>query len=297
MLGSLLRQRESRERRIQKGSIWRFRQDVEVEEDLILDGDVFVFGADAYVDGEVRGNVVVVLGDLFVENEGRVQNAISAGGRITLDDRNAVRGNMFDLGQVIPGFVINSGGRGLGFAAYAIWLAVLGIMLFLGYAVAGSRVDRIAAYTQANAGRAFLGGALWFSAALGAFVIAALGLVLTIIGIPVALILGFAFLLAMLLSYFASCEVLGARLFRLLGGSRPVATWSAALLGLALLELPGILSAGLGPVDGLSAAGMALRGLDIAIKFVAIALGFGALVATRFGQNGLPALSTQGDSA
>jgi len=69
------------------------------------------------------------------------------------------------------------------------------------------------------------------------------------------------------------------------------------LLGLALLELPGILSAGLGPVEGFSRAGMALRGLDIAIKFVAIALGFGALLATRAGQNGLSPVSSQTDSA
>ena len=285
-------ERDRRTKTVQSGSIIRFGEDVEIAEELILDGDVFVVGADAYVVGEVRGDVVAIMGNIFVEDEGRVENAVAAGGQITLDDRDAVHGNMFDLGELIPSFLVGSRG-GFGVLAYGIWLAMLGMLLFFGFAVAGQRVDRMAEYTRAHTGRALLSGSIWFAVALGGFVVAALGLVLTVIGIPVALVLTLAFVVILLLSYFTSCEVLGTRLLRWAGSTRPGAAWGAALLGLTLLELPGILATLLRPVDALSETNVALRALDVTVKFIAVALGFGALLATRGGLRNHVELSSE----
>ena len=269
---------------VHEGTLFRYRQDADIGEDLIVDGDVIVIGADAYVLGEVRGNVVVVLGDLFVEDRGEVGGAISAGGRIELDDSASVNGTMLDFGQILPGFFLGSVAEGGGLAAlaYFIWLAVLGILLFVGFAIAGARLERTAAHARMHLGRDVLAGSLWLSVGLGAMVVAVLGLAITVIGIPVAVILALGFVGVLLLAYFTAATLLGERLFAMTGGSRTSA-WGAAAVGLALLELPGLLRIGILSVDGLEQLAFGLQMLSLALRFGAVSLGFGAIVATRGG--------------
>jgi hypothetical protein len=64
------------------------------------------------------------------------------------------------------------------------------------------------------------------------------------------------------------------------GGSQG---WKAALLGLAILELPGLLAISAHAMDSASHQLLALRTVNLCLKLLAISVGIGALVATRLG--------------
>ena len=105
------------------------------------------------------------------------------------------------------------------------------------------------------------------------------GLAITVIGIPVAAVLAVAFVALLLGAYFVACQVLGTRLLTMVGGDKPHALWIGGLLGLAVLETPAFLAASMPQ----GAGSLPLQILDYVLKFVALSIGVGAVVSTRFG--------------
>jgi uncharacterized RDD family membrane protein YckC len=80
---------------------------------------------------------------------------------------------------------------------------------------------------------------------------------------------------------------LGRRFYDLFADEDGRPDWAYALLGLALLEFPALLALTLTSQAEETALIVGLQVVDYVIKFLAIALGFGALVATRIGGRGL----------
>ena len=96
--------------------------------------------------------------------------------------------------------------------------------------------------------------------------------------LPIVLTLSFLTLLA-------GCERGVRRLFSLFRpSSEPAAGWQGAILGVALFELPAVVVLLLGSfgVDGMITR--PLTGLEIVVRFLALSLGFGAVVQTRLGR-------------
>lgn len=278
--------RRPREKKVIAESVFQTWKDFEVGEDELVRGDVLLIGGDAYIAGEVQGNVYVLFGDLFVEGQGNVAaDAISIGGRVRVEDQSEVHGRRFDISSVLPGFGIGAIGasNSTTWLLYSVRVAVLALLLVLGYALAGRRLEVMVEHGQDRLGRSLLAGSLWFSAALGIFVVAALGLAISVIGIPVVIVLTAAFVLIVLLAYFTGCEVVGDRMLHLFGGRVPVRPWQIALVGLALLEIPALLATVFDGTDVPVEMAMLLTALDFFVKFVVLGIGFGAVVGTRLG--------------
>ena len=278
-----------RRRKIVAESAFSVGSDFEVGEDEIVQGDVLLIGGDAYVAGEVQGNVYVFLGDLFVEDQGLIaEDAISVGGRVVVDDRAEILGRRLDFGDFRGLTGMNPQEGRLAWALYVGRLVVLLSLLLLIYALFNERMAMMVEHGATKPGRTMLAGAVWFTGIFGLFVVAAVGLAVSVIGIPVVLVLAATMGLVSTMAYLVGCELVGRRLFSLFRpNTEPAAGWQGAILGVALFELPAIVVLLLGSfgIDGMIA--LPMTGLDIVVRFLALSLGFGAVVQTRLGRKPL----------
>jgi len=222
--------------------------DVNVERGEVMHGVVCVRG-DVTIDGEVHGDVVVVAGKLDIE--GKVDGSIvSVAGPIHLGDHAVVDGdltnvggsldrgeseirgsvvNVSPLGFNLPG--LNLGGWGLGAAWLFPWWTVLGLFLFFVAALVLAALvpDRIRLMSEETPVRLFTA---FLFGLLGYMLLALTQAVLcvTIIGIPIAILVYFVFVI---LKWMAMCGIfhyVGTRLARSFG--RQTSFLGAILLGL-----------------------------------------------------------------
>jgi hypothetical protein len=277
--------RRTGRRKVIAESVFSTGNDFEVADDEIVQGDVLLIGADAYVSGEVQGNVYVLFGDLIVEERGLVaKDAISVGGRVLVDNRAEILGRRLDFGDLGDFTGVGASG-GIAWAIYAGRLVVLVALLLLVYAMLHERMALMVEHGALQPARNLLSGAIWFTCIFGLFVIASVGLAVSVIGIPVVLVLALAMGVVSMMAYLAGCELVGRRLVALFRPEGQIpAGWQGALIGVALFELPAIAvllltSAG---VDGMVTR--PLTGLEYIVRFLALCVGFGAVVATRLGR-------------
>lgn len=242
-----------------------------------LCGNVDVYGGSATIDGSVQGNVTVVGGSAIV-NGAVSGNVTAVGGSITLGANANVGGNVDALGgnvQKAPSATVG-GNIEHGFTFHGVtplsWLTSTGgfflrgwSMLFWGLAAALAAIffPRQLRNVRAVVRRepALSLGAGIATVVIGAVV--ALVLLITCIGIPVALVLGLGMWLAWVLGTVAIGLWIGEGLLRL-GGSSDRSPVLASVLGVLLLALceaipcaGGILSLAAG-FTGLGASALAL---------------------------------------
>ena len=80
-------------------SIVRFGEDAEVPLGTTVDSNVVVFNGNATVRGRVRENVVVIMGDIYLEQDAVVDgNVVSVGGRIVKSPTAHIGGENVSLG-------------------------------------------------------------------------------------------------------------------------------------------------------------------------------------------------------
>ncbi len=274
--------RRAREKKVVARSVFRTGADFEVHENEIVRGDVVLLAGDCYVAGEVEGNVIVVFGDLVLERRARIgKDAISLGGRVEADQGSEVLGRRLDLGAVVPGLGAGTMGSGGGWVwfGYGAKVAVLAMLLILTFALGTERMLVMTEQGAANPTRHLVFGSFWLLVVLGAYAVSTVGLVISVIGIPVALVASAALVLALLVSYFVGCQVLGSRLLRLSGVDGARADWQVGALGLVVLEIPALLAVSFQGHD----VSRLLWGADVLVKLLVIGVGFGAALRTRFG--------------
>jgi hypothetical protein len=278
--------RRGRHRKVIAESAFSMGSDFEVADDEIVQGDVLLIGADAYVSGEVQGNVYVIMGDILVEERGLIaKDAVSIGGRVLVDNRAEILGRRLDFGDVSQFTATASGGSGVAWAIYIGRLVVLFALLLLVYALFSDRMVLMVEHATAQPGRTMFAGAIWFTCIFGLFAIASVGLAVSVIGIPVVLVLAVAMGVVSMMAYLAGCEIVGRRLVTLLRPDAPVRIgWQGALVGVALLELPAISVLILWSIGVDGVVTRPLTGLEFVVRFLALSLGFGAVVHTRLGR-------------
>ena len=280
-------------RRVVGGDVVRVFGDVEVTADEDVRGDVIaVFGAVA-VRGHVDGRVVSVLGNVHLDGDAKVgRDVVALLGHLERDPRAEVGGSVFAIDSGLPrgrdGFRRLLWGGWLAFATKLLLLLATALLMMLLFVLVPR--DRLNRALDALCSRptVCLGqGFLWLFAGhlLLAFLMAVL--ILTLVGIPLALLLCIAYLALALLALGVTCHQLGAR---------AVAAWglgwthrlSFTTLGLFLLHLPGLLGALLGLIPGLWVVAGLLVGLDVLLRITALAYGLGALILCRFGRRVTP---------
>jgi len=241
--------------------------------------DLVTMGGDAVVEGEVLGDAVTMGGDLHVKPGGAVRgDLVTMGGDVTVDEGATVEGQRVgmpgatkrvrvDLGDDDDDDGDEASDRGglpawlrgaLGTAARYALLFLLGLFLL------GAMPERLAALERSvvrSPGRALATGLLGFVASVVLVVV----LVITIIGIPAALVVLLAVPIGAYVGLAAVAATLGAALPIAALKERPVVQLAAGVLALFVASLV--------PFAG-----------TIAIV-LATALGLGAILLTRFGKS------------
>lgn len=281
--------------------------------------EVVVIGGNATIDGEVRREVVVIGGSAHINGEvGR--EVTTLGGSVFLGPKAVVRRDVQAVGgqvhsepgaQVLgstfegPGFgPIWSGswigiwprvgelGPHLRFGGWAwglfwrlVFLVLLVLLVSLVALVAEGPVDRIAAKVRADPWKAALVG--WLSQVLFVplLVVTILVLIISVIGIPLLILLPFAFIALVLLAVlgYTGVAVRLGRWSRERFGWKVDNRFAALLVGVAMIEMWGFLEALLDLGGPLRFFALLVGLFGLAVQYVAWTVGFGGVLLTRLG--------------
>ena len=259
-------------------------------------GSIAVVRGNLDVYGVVDGDAIAVDGDVVVHKGGRVHgNAFAAFGQVKLDGgyvqgtSRTLHGNVLTLPPRVSRPAAPVSGWSATRAALSLAIGWLAVLLGMGIAVfmfASGYLETVAETLERRFGRAFWTGILGQLGILPAFLVLVVGLALTIIGallIPFAIV---AFALAVAgtvaLGFLAVAQITGRSVLR--SGLDALSARGAALKAL----MTGIVVfLALWIVAALFAWAplvmLVLRGLALALTWVAATAGFGAVLLSRAG--------------
>src|SRR5262245_1020976 len=257
--------------------IVRLFSDAEVRPGERVNGDVVAVFGSVRVEGEVTGSVVAVFGAVDLGRQAVVRgDAVAVGGAMHEEPGARVSGDTVQVG-FLP---LTLGLPGLPLVLATIILAWL-VSLFFGWAAAGlfpARLTRVAVTASQRTAASLAIGVV--SGPL--MIVTMMLLMVTVVGIPIAIMLPFAYIAVAYLGQIAATYVLGCKLTRRqLGDSRILAPLlSGGLLvasvfgfGAILWETPGIVRT----------AALFLLMLGLLLLLGLSAIGVGAFLLSRAG--------------
>jgi len=218
-----------------------------------VSGDVFVVSGDVAIAGRVDGDVVVIDGDVALR--GVVQGDLATiAGKATLGAGSQVTGDVIYSDQrplVAPGSEIGGEIReedwsDIGDApwaligAAALWIAVSLSLLVLGLALVALFPRTAAAAYAAAESQIWLSVAMGLAAVIGLPLVAGIAFV-TLVGIPLAIVVGLAVVPLWALGYVTCCYILGRRMVS--EGPNPILAFLAGLGVLRVIALIPIVGA------------------------------------------------------
>lgn len=242
----------------------------------ISDDVVAVFGS-VDVEGEVEGDVVAVMGSVRLSEGAIVQGeVVSVGGVVDQDDGASIQGQTVSVGF----FPVSWGLPALPLTLSAIaagWVAAV----FAGWLFAiafPTQLLRVAATASRRTGASLAMGLV----SVPGFVALIMLMFVTVVGIPIAILLPFAYIVLVYAGQLAATYLLGCKLTRRTPGS-PGLVWPL-VAGTLLVAAFFVVSAILFVVPGVTrplALFCALLGILVAAGLTAI--GTGAFLLSRFG--------------
>lgn len=271
-----------------------------MDEDEVIAGDVVAIGGSARVNGEVRGNVVALGGGVRLGPRAHVvQDVTVIGGTLQADPAARIDG---ELHEISPG-AFGSGavgsvpwrwgpgpwgwtfGSAFRLMSTIVYTAVLGLLAALVVLLARDQVDRIGMRAWAEPIKA---GGIGFLATLlfvPVLIVTILILVITIIGIPLLVLVPFAFLalgILALVGFTAVAQNVGRFVSTRLGWN-VAGPYAVTLLGVAALLLP-LLLARLVALGGgvFFPMTVGLNLVAFVVQCAAWMVGLGAVALTRF---------------
>jgi len=271
----LERAKETKRSLIQK-DIVRAATDIIIDQDEEVDGDVTAMGGDVVVKGVVDGNVVALWGDVLVTSTGIIEeDAISVRGEVTVEPGGIIKGEKMEVKGNIPGanfpsIIIQPKIIPRGFGILG-WMVKLLILLFLGmivFSVVPKNVSKVKERIENEFLKSFLIGLLALVLFLPVFVL----LLITIIGIPLAILLPLVVVVAFILGYTSVCLYVGEKI-KQNTNIKPQTTLLTVLLGIIVIELISILGLFTGVLTAF---------YWIIISFILL-VGLGSVILTRFG--------------
>lgn len=296
------RRDRSDDQRVRSGDMMRIGQDIHIEEDQVFIGDVLAIRGDVTVAGEVRGNVVAMAGDVYLEPTARVEgDVVCMGGqlyeepgaevggqRVTALDRDGRRLSRGPRIHVTPQWEWNDEEIGETVVSYLI---LLGLIWLLARIAPGSTGAALAALKARPARSLGIGLLVWVLAvpSLIALALVVAVLCITIIGIPLAIIalLGYFVFFALLIiwGYAVGAAALGERVL-MRRGEQTVTLTRAALAGVILIGSAAVLGEIFDWMDNflplIGALGALLRAIVVLGTLALISMGAGAWLHTEF---------------
>jgi hypothetical protein len=277
-----------RKKKVIEGDLVKVRDDVIVQPNDVVRGNVVAVMGDALIEGQVDGDVVVVLGDL------QLGESASVAGRVVTVLGRLDRDENAEVGSVVvvnPGSFLDldvsdlAAGKGTWVSfvvAQVFLLLVVLLVVVLLISVPPVRLGT-ACTTLARRPAECFGLGLLVAIAGHVILAALLGvLILTVIGIPVALLAILGLMLLDLVAVGVVCVNLGRWLCRKLSLSCR-RMWAMAILGMLVVHVPSFLAALLAWQGGAAPVAAALFMVGVALKTTVYALGLGSLVVSRLG--------------
>ncbi len=264
----------------------RIGDDVFVDKDEVIEGDVVAIFGDVICEGTIEGDAVSVGGSIDVSESGEIKgDAVAVLGMVTKEPGGMVRGQTVSVGRGtatrprfhplggVGGGIFSRGWQLAGKLAFTVLLIIVGALII---AVAGVGVDRV---TDAATKSAFKMGLIGL---LAEVIIAAVIAVfaITIIGIPISMLVALGALVAFLLGYTGVSVAIGRRWGNHSERSKYVSLMIGVVFLQALTILGGILRLSGGAVG---AFGYVASLIGWAVVYVAATVGLGAVVMSRFG--------------
>lgn len=274
-------------RKIIQGNIIKIGNDLHVPFGDDVRGDVVVVFGNAEIAGRVDGSVVVVLGNLLLDDTAEVTGeVVSVGGRLD-QDPGAEVGDVVSVDLWPRGFDGGLAGiLGQGILPFLMCQGAFLLTLLLAViTVVAIPEKRFKAITEtlARSPGPSLGLGL-ITAIVGHMMVAVLMavLILTVIGVPLALLVFLALVIVIIISVAVCGAVLGTRICGMVSSGCPSA-WLTVVVGMSALHLVSFLGSVLSLSSGLEGVANILVVLGVVIKTVAFLLGIGALTVSRFG--------------
>ena len=263
-----------------QNEIVQFFKDVHIEKGQTAGAVVAILGS-VRNDGLITGDCVSILGSVIQGDSALILgDAVTIGGAVRSDGQGArVDGETVSIGFLpFAGFAVPS-------VPLLFLFGLISLLLFVGLAALTGRLfpERLVRISDTISKRTFLSLVLGLMSIPLAFVIGLL-LVVTVIGIPLAILLPFLFALAAFVGYTAAVYLLGSKLLGRRTGVdsgmiAPIAAGTAFVTIFYAIGVPLMAMEGTGRVFGF---GFLL--LWLVIGTVCWMLGLGALLLSRLGQ-------------
>jgi hypothetical protein len=273
-------------RKVRRSDKVRVGENVYVDLDEIVNGDVVSVGGNVTVDGKVAGDVVSVLGNVYLENTAVVNGQVVAVfGRVVEEPGSDVRGELYSVGPAM--FMENVFGKTCCPAGFQWrWLPLMSLISMVLLLVIALLVVLIFRDGIGRVNHAIQGDVLksWLYGLLLEVILLVVTIVLTItvVGIPVAILLWLVVGLACLWAFAGVSIRVGEAIT---GQAVGTASRAGTLLigGLVILSVP-ILARLLSLAGGMFwGPALGIRILGSLITWFALTTGLGAVVTTRFG--------------
>jgi len=284
---------ENRPRRERRGNeIVRFGSDVTVERDEIVE-EVVVIGGNAIINGEVDGELTVIGGNATLGPDAVVRDDVAiVGGTLNRAPGSVIEGRIQNVavgderwrGANFPGMVRDTIfrdtiGRVGSFAGTLLRIGLLSLLALVVVAFGRTWTERIAELASADPLRSGLTGFLGQVLFLPLLLVTIVVLVVSIIGIPLLVLLPFAFLVVMIVALVGFTGVayyVGSLLASRFGWTDRGA-YVAVLLGVLAIALITLVARATAIVGGgLFAFPVAFVGY--VVEYLAWTLGFGAAI-------------------
>jgi hypothetical protein len=273
-------------------------QDIRIERDEEVTDAAVVVGGSLNVDGRVRDGIVVVGGNLHLSATADVRgDIVLVGGTLTRDPGAQLSGgiNYVSFGDWsrrnlawLPTVRFGEFGRWISFAGTLARLSVLGVLMAMMLIVARAPVARAGRAALAEPGRAFVIGLAAEIFFVPLLIAAAIGLAITIIGIPfVAILVPIAIVIAVF-AFVLGFTALACRLGEWIEdrlGWQPGNAFIATAIGFFVLLGPTLLARVVDVIAfGTTPLTWALVAIGLAVEFVAWTIGLGAAIVTGLGR-------------
>lgn len=271
--------------------------DVVVDEDEEISRQVVAVLGSVRVNGEVGGEVVAVLGSVDVGPKAIVRgDVVSIGGRVRRAPGAQLRGAVTEVSIGDPGFRLHFapwlGPRAMGEFGFEFprllgsTFRMLLLTLFAGIALVMARgsVERSAERVTDNAAKSMFVGLAAGLLMIPLFVLTAVVLVLTLIGIPLLLLLPFAVVMLLLYAVvgFTGAAYAVGQAARRRFGAPGTAGFVDVCFGLLIILSPLLLGRVLAVAGWPPPIAMLLIIAGTVFEFVAWTAGFGAVVMNMF---------------
>jgi hypothetical protein len=275
-------------RRVRKGSAVKLWDDLVVQPDEEIQGAAVAIFGDAIVSGHVLGDVVTIFGDAELTDTAEVDGQVVVLGRLGQAETSRVDGDVVVMR--VPSLLRGAGGLEglfsvgwLSFAARLVEYLLVALLVLLVLFILPVRRREMVQEALTTQPAASLGYGIG-TALLGhlLLLIVAGVLILTVVGIPVAVLLLLAWVAIGLVALAAVAIEVGRRACGMLH-LHWQQEWVLALFGLFWLHLLSFLASLVGLWSGLGALATFIGLLGVAIKLLAYCFGIGAILLSRLG--------------